>query len=285
MRFYKNEIPKYEDNVMVIVTGHNPEIGVYCNLIEYDNKPAIIMNEQISKWKINYDKEFPINKTLPCMIYMIDKDHINLSYRGVSKESVKTITSEYNSKLYIYKLFEELKYFTKNTDITDEYIQTMSWNCLEYIKNKEDHEYDYSDYYKLILDNPSLLFSFDTDELFKKTTKDEVLESFDKRITKTDMIVENKFTLKLFENGFVEKINKICSISLENKDEILSVSSPVYRIVISAKTLDDAKIKLEKYLQQIKENTISYKADFKYDIGKLDIIKQRFFSLSHINPN
>jgi len=258
MQFYRNKVPKYEDNVMVIVTGHNPEIGVYCNLLEYDNIPAIILNEHISKWKINYDKEFPVDKILPCMIYLIDHDkqYINLSYRGVSKDLVKTISSEYYDKLHIYKLFDELNYFTNNTDINNKYIQTMVWDCLEYIKNKEDHEYSYSEYYKLLLDNPNLIFSFDTDELFTQEIKNKILLSFDKRITKTDMTVENKFSLKLFESGFVEKINKICNITLENKDEILSVSSPFYRIVINAKTTDDVKIKLEKYLQQIKENTM-----------------------------
>lgn len=287
MRFYKDIIPKYEDNVMVIVTGHNQEIGVYCNLLEYDNIPAIILNEQISKWKINYDKEFPIGKTLPCMIYIIDKEkeYINLSYKGVSKESIKTITGEYNDKLHIYKIFEELNHFTQNTNINNEYIQNMIWDCLEFIKNKEDHEYDYSQYYKLLLDNPDILFSYDYAELFTEEIKNNILDSFNKRITKTDMTLEIKFSLKLFENGFVEKINKICDITLEDKDEILSVSSPIYRIVINSKTLDDAKNKTDKYLEEIKKNTNSYNVEFEADINNIKILKDRFFSLSYLNPN
>ena len=286
MQFYRNKIPKYEDYVMVTVTGHNTDIGVYCNLLEYNNIPAIILNEEISKWKINYDKDFPVGKVLPCMIYMIDdqKGYINLSYRGVSKDLVKNITSEYNDKLHIYKIFNELMYFIPETDIYPDYIQNMIWNCLEYIKTKEDHDYNYSEYYKIILDNPDTIFSYDHDELFSTELQNKILDNFNKRITKTDMTVELKFSLKIFESGFVEKINKIFTFPLEDKDEVCSVSSPIYRIVVNSRTKEDAINKLDKYLNIIKENCNGIKCELEYKINKLEIIKQRFFSLSLINP-
>ena len=53
MQFYRNSIPKFEDSVMARVTSYDESIGVHCELVEYSNIPALIMNSEISKWKIN----------------------------------------------------------------------------------------------------------------------------------------------------------------------------------------------------------------------------------------
>ena len=81
MQFYRHKIPKSEDCVMAKVVSQDDNVGIHCELVEYSNIPALLMNEEVSKWKINYSKQFPVGKIIPCMIYMIDKV-VLLFYNG-----------------------------------------------------------------------------------------------------------------------------------------------------------------------------------------------------------
>ncbi len=278
MQFYRNEKPSFEDFVMVKVTSYSEKLGLYCELLEYNNISAVIMNTEISKYKLNYSKKFPIGKTFPCMIYEIDKDkdYINLSYKILTESTIEKLEVEYVDKLHLYKLFHELDHFLEN-NFDKNYVSNMLWDCMDYVA---ENDLTHKKYYEELLDNPELIFTFDKENRITLENRNKIISSLNTRIKKTDITVELQFNLLILENNFVEKIKSILDIG----ERVQCVSSPVYSIVLSGKTLDETKEKFTELLIKIKDNLSNTKHDLKFDISNIKIIKERFFSMSYIKP-
>lgn len=289
MQFYRNTIPKFEDNVMAKVVGYDEDIGVYCELIEYSNIPALIMNAEISKWKINYSKQFPVGKIIPCMIYMIDeeKNHINLSYKRIKEEQKKIFEKVYVNKLFIYKLFLEIYYYFKMNNICSENnnfqveINNMIWDCYDYIENKEDHEFSIEEYYNLLLDNPELIFKYDKIGVFSRH-KEKIISELQTKIKKTDMLCELQFKLLVLEDNFCEKIKEIFSIQ-KDKITISCISSPIYSFLVYGKTIDECKKICNEFYESIKNKLINYSHELVYSPEEIKIIKERTFTIQYSN--
>ncbi len=272
MQFYKNEIPKFEDYVIARVTGYDEDFGVYCELLEYNNIPAVILNTEISKYKVNYSKKFPTGKLLVCIIHMIDevKNHINLSIKKISEEVTKSNLEVYETKCRIYKLFQKIDDKEEN----QEYIQNMIVNCLGYIDEKEDHEYNFEQYYNLLLDNPDNLFKFDEENRFSEK-KDEVIQELKKHIRTTNLITEKQFKLLILETEFTSKIKEI--LQLQNDTyKVNCISSPIYSILISTKNIEEAKDISEQFKIDLNNKLKKYTYIFE-DIDDLKVIKERTF--------
>jgi translation initiation factor 2 alpha subunit (eIF-2alpha) len=289
MQFYRNNIPKFEDCVMAKIVDHDEDIGVHCELVEYNNIPALIMNAEISKWKINYSKQFPIGKVIPCMIYRIDevKNHINLSYKRLNEEQRKNFEKIYLNKLSIHKLFTEIYYYFKSNNISPENnyfqedINNMIWECLEYIENKEDHEYNYEQYYNILLDNPEILLKFD-DNNFLEEYKEVIISELQSRIRKTDMTCELQFKLLILEDNFCDKVKEVFSVKKDNT-KINCISSPIYSFLVTGKTYDVCKILCNELYESIKSKLVNYSHELIYNLDEIKLIRERTFMIQHSN--
>ena len=272
MQFNRNNLPKNDEYVMIKVVSHDENMGVHCELLEYKNIPAVILNGEISKYKVNYNKKFPIGKVMPCSIYMIDKqrNHINLSCKNINDELAKKIEEIYLYKCYIYRLFHEIE----NEDDPD-YISEMIWNCFTYLEDKEDHDYNWKQYYEMMLDDPNLIFNFDKDNLLEN--KSNIINKINSRVKKTDITSELHFSL-LFLDGFNENIKKLLILENDFKNiKLNSVSSPIYSVLITSKNLDEAKETLQIFFDKLKDNLVNLKYELEYDINNLKIIHDRQF--------
>ena len=269
MQFYRHKLPKFNEYVMVKITGYNKDMGVQCELLEYNNYPAVILNSEISKYKVNYTKKFPVGKIIPCAIYIIDdiKQYVNLSCRNMGEELIKKIEDKYIVKCQIYKLFHEIE--TDNL----EYIKEMIWNCFTYIDEKEDHEYSHKQYYEMMLDNPNLIFNFDKDNIFSE--RQVIIDKINSRVKKTDITSELHFSLLILENGFVSNIKKLLEFE-EEGIKLNNVSSPIYSIQITSKNLEDAKEIVVNFFDKLKEQ-LNVKYNLDYDMDNLKVIHERQF--------
>jgi translation initiation factor 2 alpha subunit (eIF-2alpha) len=278
MQFYRNEKPNFEDFAMVKITGYSENLGLYCELLEYNNISAVIMKTEISKYKLNYSKKFPIGKIFPCMIYEIDsyKDYINLSYKRLTEPTIEKLEADYVDKLHLYKLFHELDHFLEN-NFDKAYVSNMLWDCMEYVT---ENDITHKKYYEELLDNPQLIFNFDKENRITQDNRATIISSLDSRIKKTDITVELQFSLLILENNFMDKIKNIFDIG----ERVQCVSSPIYSIVLSGKTVDETKETFTELLIKLKDKLSNTKHDLKFDISNIKIIKERFFSMSYIKP-
>ncbi|CAF1160720.1 unnamed protein product [Rotaria magnacalcarata] len=89
-RFYKNNFPETEDLVMVNVTEIE-EMGVYVNLLEYNNRQGMILLTELSRRRIrSINKLIRVGRNEVVVVVRVDRDkgYIDLSKRRVSPEDI-----------------------------------------------------------------------------------------------------------------------------------------------------------------------------------------------------
>ncbi|CAF0894350.1 unnamed protein product [Rotaria sp. Silwood1] len=89
-RFYKNHFPETDDLVMVNVTEIE-EMGVYVNLLEYNNRQGMILLTELSRRRIrSINKLIRVGRNEVVVVVRVDRDkgYIDLSKRRVSPEDI-----------------------------------------------------------------------------------------------------------------------------------------------------------------------------------------------------
>lgn len=89
-RFYKNNFPETDDLVMVNVTEIE-EMGVYVNLLEYNNRQGMILLTELSRRRIrSINKLIRVGRNEVVVVVRVDRDkgYIDLSKRRVSAEDI-----------------------------------------------------------------------------------------------------------------------------------------------------------------------------------------------------
>ena len=89
-RFYKTQFPETEDLVMVKVTEIE-EMGVYVNLLEYNNRQGMILLTELSRRRIrSINKLIRVGRDEVVVVVRVDRDkgYIDLSKRRVSNEDI-----------------------------------------------------------------------------------------------------------------------------------------------------------------------------------------------------
>ena len=84
-RFYRNEWPEKEELVMVMIRDVN-EDGAYVQLLEYDNREALILASSVTRKRVKNVKRLLKMGTQDCMqVISVDKEggFIDLSRRTV----------------------------------------------------------------------------------------------------------------------------------------------------------------------------------------------------------
>jgi len=279
MQFYRNSLPQYEDYVMVRISSHDEKLGIYCQLVEYSDYPALLMNSEISKYKVNYNKNFPIGKIIPCMIYTIDGSDVNLTYKRITDETKLELENKYIERLQLYKLFSDIYHNFKNI-ITQKYANNMFWNCMDYI---EENNLKVRHYYETILEDLALLFNFDSEKLLIENT--EYLNNLTSRIKTTDILYELQIKLTILESGFLELINRLfCNTS---KIKITCVSSPVYSLILesSDSNLENIKLIYSNFIKELENKLTGFNHILEKNLFEIKIIKNKTYSVAYPKYN
>lgn len=249
MKFYSTKImPKLNEFVVVKIIGHSDTSGILCQLLEYNNLDALILTTEISKYKVNIEKKFPLNKEFICFVYSIDeeKNHINLSVKNISKEESDEIMTNYINKVLIYNFINKI--LTKNNynnieDLICKYFDlNLNYNFDEFLNN---------------IDNLNNIFDNNIIELFKS------------KLIKTNIELELKFNLQYLENNYTELIKKL------NKN-IKYISPGEYSIRLefnnNINKEEYQNIFLE-YFNEINKILENKKYILKFDINNIQTIK------------
>ncbi len=249
MKFYSNKIlPKLNEYVIVKIIGHNNTTGILCQLLEYNNLDALILATEISKYKINIEKKFPINKEVICFVYSIDsnKNHINLSVKNISKDESDEILLNYKNKIMIYNFINKILSKKYDSIILEEII------CKYFDLNLN---YTFDDFLNNI-DNLTNIFDSYIINLFKS------------KLIKTNMELELKFNLHYLENNFTEIIKKF------NKN-IKYISPGEYCIRLEFDNSNEEKYenKFLEYSNEIIKLLNNKRYILKFDINNIKTIK------------
>lgn len=257
MKFYSNKIlPKLNEYVVVKIVGHNNTTGILCQLLEYNNLDALILTTEISKYKINIGKKFPLNKEVICLVYSIDpnKNHINLSVKNISKEDSDEIILNYKNKIMIYNFINKILSKKYDNIILEGII------CKYFDLNLN---YNFDDFLNNI-DNLSNIFDEDIINLFKS------------KLIKTNIELELKFNLQYLENNFTEIIKKL-------NNNIKYISPGEYSIRLEFNNNNkEYENKFLEYFNEIEKLLNNKKYILKFDINNIKTIKNSKYIIKNI---
>lgn len=285
MRYYKNNLPKVDDIVFVKFNRITDQYTVIVNLVEYDNKEAMILATEIHNKKVNIEKVFN-NRILPCLVLSIDeeKSYIDLSLKRVMKEDslkykeiypylekIVDLIEEINE---LYKLYKE-KYVPEGEKIN--VYQDTIWEIFE--NNPGNEKLD--ELYESLIKNPKYLFQYSKN--LPQDFINKCIENYNLRTKATDMTVMNDFSLTVLDKNAV---NILKSVLLDDIPKTIlefmkidCVSSPKYRLTITAKDENQIKLLIDDFSNLIKEKIKNINAFFKMDENYI-VINKKSYSLA-----
>jgi translation initiation factor 2 subunit 1 len=243
MSYYGNNYPEIDEVVFVTISSFTDH-GIYCTLVEYDNKEGFLANTELDK-KIYYERKkyFNFKKIYPMIVMDInfDKGYIDLSHKRIkSDERDKYIKYfEYISKMY--RLTEEFSKISKLA-VTDLLPLTM-WNFMK----KDDIENSQKKF-RAILQKPDE-FIEKAKEIYPSESSD-FLDNLASRISSTTLTIHQQFDLIVYCENAIDEIKKILDFpELKKNIKIEYVNSPTYRFVVECKFEDDRNDLIDKYIE------------------------------------
>ncbi|ARF09242.1 translation initiation factor eIF-2 alpha subunit [Catovirus CTV1] len=276
MRFYKQNFPKVDDIVFVKFNRLTNQYTVIVNLVEYDNMEAMILATEVNNKKVNVEKIFH-NKILPCQVLSVDEKrmYVDLSFKKVTKEDSLKHQDNYpylerimelgNEINQLYEIYKE----RNNLNDINIYEQTI-WEIFD----KAGTESNLVELYDSLVKNPINIFQYSWD--IPKDFIGKCVENYLKRTKITNMIVTKDFELTVLEP---DAINILKSIIIDNiPSELIDnmtiecVSSPKYRLTVTAKDDEQIKKLFDDYnkiiMSRIKNIMTIFKFDENYTISK-----------------
>lgn len=255
MGYYGSDVPERDDIVFVKIQEYSKN-GAYCNLIEYDDKESFVINTELDRKISDAKKLLKMDKIYPMVVLSTSDNMINLSYMKVKKDDREKLVKYFAFYAKIFKIMEELAYFTK---IDNKEIQKLIlWNILK----KSELKYSEETYNNLLM-NPDTI----TDYISEKYSVEakNFLENIKNRITHTDLLEQQEFSLMIYEENAIELLKDIL---LNTSQKITHISSPKYAINVTGENKYVCEKKIQDCVEEIKN-----KLKDKKHILKLEDIK------------
>jgi translation initiation factor 2 subunit 1 len=243
MSYYGNNYPEIDEVVFVTISSFS-EHGIYCNLIEYDNKEGFLANTELDK-KIYYERKkyFNFKKVYPVLVMDInfDKGYIDLSHKRIKSDERDKYIKYFDYVSKMYRLTEEFSKISKLA-VTDLLPLTM-WNFM-----KKDEIENSQKKFKAILQKPDE-FIEKAKEIYPSESND-FLDNLTSRISSTTLTIHQQFDLIVYCENAIQEIKNILDFpELESHIKIEYINSPTYRLVVECKFEDDRNDLIDKYIE------------------------------------
>jgi translation initiation factor 2 subunit 1 len=271
MSYYENNYPEINEVVYVKINSVS-EHGIYCSLIEYDNKEGFLQNTEMDK-KIYYDRKkyFNFTKVYPMLVIDInfDKNHIDLSHSKIKADERDKYIKYFDYLSKIYRLSEE---FSKISQLAlNDVLPLTMWKFIK----KDDIENSQKTF-KSILEKPNN-FVDHAKELYP-TQSLEFVDNLSSRITSTTMTIYKNFNINFYCDNAIDEIKKILDFTdVDTNVKIEYINAPTYRLIVDCKFdfEDKRNIIIEK---SIESHNIKMKNGEKHDYIKIieDICIEEF---------
>lgn len=261
MSYYGNNFPEIDEVVFVTISSFSDN-GIYCTLVEYDNKEGFISNTELEK-KIYYERKkyFNFKKVYPMIVTDIDfeKHFIDLSHKKIKSEERDKYIKYFDYVSKMYRLTQEFSKISK-LSVTDLLPLTM-WNFMK----KDDIENSQKKF-KAILQKPDE-FVEKAKEIYPSESND-FLDNLSSRISSTTLTIHQHFDLVVYCENAIQEIKNILNFpELGENIRIEYINSPTYRFIVECKFDDDRNDLIDQYIE-IHKNKVNNK-----ELKQTDLIK------------
>lgn len=247
MSYYENKYPDINDTVIVIIENFS-EHGIYCKLIEYDDKEGFLLYSELDKRTYyNRHKYFNFKDKYPMTVINIDYESglIDLSHKKIKSDERDTHLKNFHSASQIFRLSKEFSDLT-GIDL-DSLLPLTMWNIL-----KKDELNSSQKKLKSILQKPSE-FVNNAKKIFPSESGD-YLDSLAARISSTTVIIHQNFDLIVYCNDAINEIKKILNFpDVDQNIKIEYINSPTYRFIVECKFDDERNEIIDNYAESHKQ--------------------------------
>mmetsp|Transcript_45259 Transcript_45259/g.66387 ORF Transcript_45259/g.66387 Transcript_45259/m.66387 type:complete len:454 (+) Transcript_45259:115-1476(+) len=229
-RMYRSKYPDVEETVVVLVKRIDV-MGVYVNLIEYDDTEGMILLSELSRRRIRSVKKLiNVGRQEVALVLRVDKDkgYIDLSKRRVSPEDIDMIEERFNKSKSVHSIMRNLA-TTQKRDVEDLY-ESFGWELAD------EYGHMLEAFKKLLIDG-SILDKYTMSEDVKEALKKNVAM----RLTPQPVKVRSDFEVTCFAYEGIDAIKAALMKGIEHGTEINPIAvrliaPPLY--VMTCNTLD-----------------------------------------------
>jgi len=286
MGYYEFEYPDKGEIVFVKLNKFSDSC-IYFDLVEYDNVEGFLNLAEMDKkllWDKKYLKHFVFDRIYPMYVIDLDDENennvkIDLSYKRISEEEKKIQLRYYD---YIVKFYRLVMEFSQISNIDINTLLPLSmWNIIK----KENIE-EGPVLFKKILENPEL-FVEKTKEKYSGESQ-KFIENIKSRITSTNMEMQQNFNLTVYSRNAIAELKNILAFDsneLRNDNiDIYYTSAPKYKFIVLGKNNDECKIKIDKWIDLIRDRTRGKNVEFNVD-EEIVVIKEREINLKFLESS
>eukprot|EP00802_Teleaulax_amphioxeia_P004534 Tamp_04538.p1 GENE.Tamp_04538~~Tamp_04538.p1 ORF type:complete len:493 (-),score=130.97 Tamp_04538:1777-3138(-) len=245
-RMYRNKYPDVEETVVVLVKRIDV-MGVYVNLIEYDDTEGMILLSELSRRRIRSVKKLiNVGRQEVALVLRVDKDkgYIDLSKRRVSPEDIDTIEERFNKSKSVHSIMRNLA-TTQRRDVEDLY-ESFGWELAA--------EYGHIlEAFKKLLTDGSILDKYTMSEDVKEALKKNVAM----RLTPQPVKVRSDFEVTCFAYEGIDAIKAALTKGIESGTEmnpitVRLIAPPLYVMTCNTLEQDIGIDMLTKALENVK---------------------------------
>jgi translation initiation factor 2 subunit 1 len=274
MRFYKQKTPQLDDLVMVKIKQIT-ELGVYVELLEYDNLLAFIQLSELSKGNHSLKKyKIPVTegKIEICTVLSIDKNNnIDVSKRRVQKKEIAAFQEKYNECKTVHSILRHVSEVT-NVEFLS-ILEKISWPLYE------DPTYNFHAFnaFLMAIHEPEI-FSHIEDAFMRI-----LLDQIKLRLTPPTVKIKTEIQINCFTEEGIDAIKYALKEgekvgTEENKVKIQLISSPDYIITTATSDVHFGISLLNEAIQAISKEIKKRKGKFVVK-SKPSIYKDEEFTL------
>lgn len=229
-RMYRNKYPDVEETVVVLVKRIDV-MGVYVNLIEYDDTEGMILLFELSRRRIRSVKKLiNVGRQEVALVLRVDKDkgYIDLSKRRVSPEDIDAIEERFNKSKSVHSIMRNLA-TTQKRDIEDLY-ESFGWELADEFGHLLEA-------FKRLLVDTSILDKYTMSE----DVKEALIKNVALRLTPQPVKVRSDFEVTCFAYEGIDAIKAALTKGMESGTEqspisVRLIAPPLY--VMTCNTLE-----------------------------------------------
>ena len=125
-RMYKNEYPEADDIIAAkVISWDNDALLVHCELLEYNNKEAVMEYANIQRRRRMRSMPLKKNEIIYCQVVSVDENFINISKKHMSLEETEMAKDTYSKNKTIYNMFKRVSHISDSTTI--ELYEKFGW--------------------------------------------------------------------------------------------------------------------------------------------------------------
>ncbi|UJR10603.1 hypothetical protein I4U23_014800 [Adineta vaga] len=263
-RFYKNQLPRVEDLVMVNVTQIE-ELGVYVNLFEYNNRQGMILLTELSPRRIrSIHKLVRVGRNEVVVVVRVDqeKGYIDLSKRRASSEEAARCEEKFFRSKIVNTILRQTaeKLELQTNDEFEELYEKTAW-FYDQRDKKQGAAYDV---FHRVMNNEKELDDCPIDE----NTRTILISNIHRHLATQAVKCRADVEVACFNYEGIDAVKAALRDGLKESTEEMPVkinliTPPLY--VVTATCLDGNKgiNALKKVMERIKESIEKYRGIFK----------------------